>query len=164
MQRARRWILTLVPLANLALSCTAWAQRRPEVDGGRVSASAALASVPVPPPPDVLFGELFRAVQMAELFADQKVFPDAIPLFDPEQILADYTAERAQAGFDLRAFVEAHFALPEATSITPPEKPVAARAHRMALARAHPHHDERGGVELAHPIARALCGSRRALP
>jgi alpha,alpha-trehalase len=78
-------------------------------------------TLPVPPPPDVLFGELFEAVQMAELFADQKVFPDAVPLFDPEQILSDYAAQRDQDGFDLRAFVEAHFALPDEGGITPPE-------------------------------------------
>ncbi|HTV19513.1 MAG TPA: alpha,alpha-trehalase TreA [Polyangiaceae bacterium] len=76
---------------------------------------------PLPPPPDVLFGELFDDVQMAELFADQKVFPDAVPLFEPDQILADYAAERDAADFDLRAFVEAHFALPDESGITPPE-------------------------------------------
>jgi alpha,alpha-trehalase len=43
-----------------------------------------------------------------------------VPLFDPEQILSDYAAERDQDGFDLRAFVEAHFALPDESGITPP--------------------------------------------
>jgi alpha,alpha-trehalase len=110
MQRAQQWATALV--TSLTLSSTAWlstagAQRQTEPPA-------------LPPPPDVLFGELFEAVQLAELFPDQKVFPDAVPLFEPEQILADYAAENARAGFDLRAFVEAHFALPDESGITPP--------------------------------------------
>jgi alpha,alpha-trehalase len=115
----------LIGTLAVALSSAAWAQReaQPEAPQGEGSATPAFDAValPLPPPPDVLFGELFRDVQMAELFEDQKVFPDAVPLFAPEQILADYAAERDEAGFDLRAFVEAHFSLPEDTGVTPPE-------------------------------------------
>jgi len=75
----------------------------------------------LPPPPQVLFGDLFVAVQSAQLFADQKFFADAVPLFEPEQILADYARESDQPGFELRAFVDAHFALPVEEGVTPPE-------------------------------------------
>jgi alpha,alpha-trehalase len=79
------------------------------------------ANEPLQPPPDVLFGDLFAAVQNAQLFEDQKVFVDAIPLFDPEQIREDFAAERGASGFDLAAFVDAHFSLPVDPSVTPPE-------------------------------------------
>lgn len=78
-------------------------------------------SAALPPPPQQLFGDLFVAVQTAQLYDDQKVFPDAVPLFEPEQILEDYARESARAGFDLRAFVEAHFTLPVDQGVSPPE-------------------------------------------
>jgi alpha,alpha-trehalase len=110
----------LIGALAITLSSAAWAQLEGEAaaPSGRSDGSSLEA---LPPSPDVLFGELFRDVQLAELFADQKVFPDAVPLFHPEQILADYAAERDQDGFDLRAFVEAHFALPDESGITPPQ-------------------------------------------
>ena len=40
-----------------------------------------------------MFGTLFEAVQRAQLFEDQKVFVDAVPLFDPEQIVGDFEAQ-----------------------------------------------------------------------
>lgn len=75
----------------------------------------------LPPPPQVLFGDLFVAVQSAQLFEDQKLFADAVPLFAPEQILDDYARESEQPDFDLRAFVDAHFSLPVEEGVTPPE-------------------------------------------
>src|SRR5207244_772009 len=40
---------------------------------------AASPSTTLPEPPSVEFGELYRAVEMAGLFPDQKTFADAIP-------------------------------------------------------------------------------------
>lgn len=80
------------------------------------SAATAADDVPLtrtwPRTPDVLLGPLFREVQQAKLFTDQKTFVDAVPKSDPLMILADYRMQRGQRGFDLNAFVSANFILP----------------------------------------------------
>ncbi|MDT7855315.1 alpha,alpha-trehalase TreF [Rubrivirga sp. S365] len=66
-------------------------------------------------------GPLFHDVQLARLFPDSKTFADARPLQPPTEIAARYQAERGGsqtdgaggAGFDLAAFVERHFEIPE---------------------------------------------------
>ncbi len=65
-----------------------------------------------PAPPSITFGDLYRAVEMAGLFADQKTFADATPKEPPADIVADYEREKGLPGFDLRAFVDRHFAPP----------------------------------------------------
>lgn len=57
---------------------------------------------------------LYEAVQMAGLFPDSKTFADCRPLMNQAQILADFEAEKAKEGFDLKAFVDTHFQLPHA--------------------------------------------------
>ncbi len=57
--------------------------------------------------------ELFEHVQSSRLFADSKTFPDCSPKMDPLTILLNYRRHKRQPGFDLRAFVEDHFWLPE---------------------------------------------------
>jgi alpha,alpha-trehalase len=64
--------------------------------------------------PDHIFGELFRAVQLGRVFTDSKTFVDCVPKSAPTIILADYEAEKHQAGFSLNAFVYEHFTVPEA--------------------------------------------------
>jgi alpha,alpha-trehalase len=59
-------------------------------------------------------GPLFEAVQLAGIFPDSKTFVDARPLGPPEAIAAEYARAYGNAGFDLRTFVAAHFALPQA--------------------------------------------------
>lgn len=59
------------------------------------------------------YQELFVAVQMGRIFPDSKTFTDAMPRQDPATILAAYRARAGAAGFDLAAFVHAHFVLPE---------------------------------------------------
>ena len=59
------------------------------------------------------YQELFVAVQMGRIFPDSKTFTDAMPRQDPATILAAYRARAGAAGFDLAAFVDAHFVLPE---------------------------------------------------
>ncbi|MGN6232676.1 MAG: alpha,alpha-trehalase TreA [Trinickia sp.] len=73
------------------------------------NASDSLASSTVPLPPSESLGELYRDVELARLFPDSKTFADMIPKESPERIVAAYQAARAQAGFDLRKFVAAHF-------------------------------------------------------
>ncbi|MGH7608225.1 MAG: trehalase family glycosidase, partial [Gemmatimonadales bacterium] len=57
-------------------------------------------------------GALFHDVQLSGIFADSKTFVDAVPRAAPAQIVARYAASHDDAGFELRAFVERHFALP----------------------------------------------------
>ncbi|TLX23978.1 trehalase [Chryseobacterium indologenes] len=52
---------------------------------------------------------LFDDVQRAKIFEDQKMMTDAVPLFPIAEINAKYAQEKSNAGFDLKAFVMAHF-------------------------------------------------------
>ncbi|RBP17727.1 alpha,alpha-trehalase [Roseiarcus fermentans] len=65
-----------------------------------------------PAPPSIAFGDLYSAVEMSGLFADQKTFADAIPKEPPHDILAAWEREKALPDFDLRAFVDRHFSPP----------------------------------------------------
>ena len=64
--------------------------------GCSLSASipATTFSTSLPAPPSVEFGELYRDVEMAGLFSDQKTFADAIPHEPPFQIVADYERQK----------------------------------------------------------------------
>jgi alpha,alpha-trehalase len=88
---------------------------------------SALAAPPQTPhqpqPPSVVFGELFKAVQLAALFPDSKTFADATPKQSPEVILRAYREQRSRPDFDLRAFVAQHF--------TPPAAPAAYNADKQ---------------------------------
>jgi len=57
-------------------------------------------------------GPLFEAVQLSGIFPDSKTFVDARPRLAPEAIAAVYARSRGASGFDLRAFVTAHFIFP----------------------------------------------------
>jgi alpha,alpha-trehalase len=57
-------------------------------------------------------GPLFPAVQLSGVFADSKTFVDARPLDPPATIAAAYARAHDNPGFDLRTFVERHFAAP----------------------------------------------------
>ncbi|MGD0503602.1 MAG: alpha,alpha-trehalase TreA [Steroidobacteraceae bacterium] len=70
------------------------------------------AQTALPEPPQVLFKDLFVAVQTARIYADGKTFADATPNAAPDEILARFHAERPSSTAALKAFVEAHFALP----------------------------------------------------
>lgn len=59
------------------------------------------------------YQELFVDVQMGRVFPDSKTFVDCAPRGEPERILATYRAQRGQPGFDLAAFVHAHFEVPQ---------------------------------------------------
>ncbi len=65
--------------------------------------------------PDQALGPLFEAVQMQSVFRDSKTFADCAPRQAPEDILAQYQAEKSQTGFNLRTFVLAHFDVPPAS-------------------------------------------------
>jgi len=79
----------------------------------------ATPSAAYPEPPQVLFKDLFVAVQTAALYPDSKSFADAIPEGSPTDILRQYHAERPDSPAALRRFIEAHFSLPPRISPTP---------------------------------------------
>ncbi len=66
--------------------------------------------------PDILFPELFEAVQSSKVLGDSKVFVDAVPQQEPEAICRAYRRVRSAEDFDLAAFVRAHFELPDNTA------------------------------------------------
>jgi alpha,alpha-trehalase len=82
-----------------------------------------------PAPPSVEFGELFRAVEMAKLYPDQKTFADAIPLEPPAQVMADYDRQKRLKGFDLRTFVASHFQPPRQFDVFTPRPDESVRAY-----------------------------------
>jgi alpha,alpha-trehalase len=59
---------------------------------------------------------LFADVQLSGIFSDSKEFVDARPRLAPALIEARYDSARRTPGFVLRAFVEEHFALPQAAA------------------------------------------------
>ncbi|NJB85017.1 alpha,alpha-trehalase [Lewinella marina] len=59
--------------------------------------------------PDELFGELFREVQMQQLFDDGKTFVDMVPRSSAAEIMRDYENRKGTGDFNLRAFVSGHF-------------------------------------------------------
>jgi alpha,alpha-trehalase len=83
-----------------------------------------------PDPPQVLFKDLFVAVQTEAIYQDGKAFPDAAPNAAPSEILAQYHAARPESPEALKRFVEAHFSLPEQASSAPsPPEQVGIVAH-----------------------------------
>ena len=78
----------------------------------------ALARAPEPQPPSVVFGDLYRAVELAQVFPDQKTFADAIPLQAPSVIMQDYEAAKGKPGFNLTAFVQTHFKEPALKTVS----------------------------------------------
>jgi alpha,alpha-trehalase len=101
----------------------------------------ALALLPIPPaqsrtpsaaadPPQVLFKDLFIAVQTAQIYPDGKAFPDAVANSAPSDILTQYHAEQPNSPAALKHFVEAHFSLPaEVTGAPSPPDQVSIVAH-----------------------------------
>lgn len=73
-----------------------------------------LTTASQPVSPDIQYGALFEAVQMARVFPDGKTFADCTPKAEPAEIVRRYAAEKEKPGFDLRAFVLAHFEPPVA--------------------------------------------------
>ncbi|WP_210514333.1 alpha,alpha-trehalase TreA [Hymenobacter terricola] len=71
----------------------------------------------LPASPRQLFPGLFEAVQLGRIFPDNKTFVDAAPKQRPATILAAWRREKGQPGFQLKAFVEAHFTLPTSGAV-----------------------------------------------
>ncbi len=77
---------------------------------------------------------LFEAVQLGKVFPDGKTFVDCRPKTDLEKIIGSYSAQKEQPGFDLHAFVTAHFELPVPHSVhytSDTSKPVTANIEAL---------------------------------
>lgn len=66
--------------------------------------------------PRQLFPGLFEAVQLSDIFPDNKTFVDATPRREPELILKDYNNKKDNPGFDLKQFVIENFVVPGANA------------------------------------------------
>lgn len=62
--------------------------------------------------PRQLFPGLFEAVQMSDVFPDNKTFVDATAKRDPVLIMKDYNEQKDKVGFDLKQFVLDNFTVP----------------------------------------------------
>ena len=63
--------------------------------------------------PDIIYGQLFRDIQLNKVFPDYKTFVDCIPLLPAEEILTLYAATKDTPDFELKKFVEMHFKYPD---------------------------------------------------
>lgn len=108
-------------MEGMTSACVAPAPRRSLLRGtgwalclAMLPMASALPRAPVAPadPPQVLFKDLFVAVQSAQIYPDGKAFPDAVPNAAPSDILKQFHAERPDSPAALKNFVEAHFTLP----------------------------------------------------
>ena len=70
-------------------------------------------------PPQRLYGPLYKAVEQARIFDDGKEFADAIAKSPPRAIMAAYGKAKPRSATALKAFVEAHFLMPEHAAVTP---------------------------------------------
>lgn len=89
-------------------------RQSPPVAASQVNPNAEPSPVE-PASPFALYGELYRAVELARIFPDSKTFADMTPKAPPRQIVAEFVAAREQPGFDLRKFVADRFSAPAGT-------------------------------------------------
>ncbi|GAB3986428.1 alpha,alpha-trehalase [Spirosoma daeguense] len=72
-----------------------------------------MADLSFPQSPDQIFGRLFHDVQLGHVFADSKTFVDSVPKLAPADIVALYETQKDKPDFDLSAFVQEYFSIPE---------------------------------------------------
>ena len=65
-------------------------------------------------PPDQIFGELFIAMNISGLWADDKAIADAVPKAAPDVILKAYEIEKCNTDFDLKSFANQYFEFTQA--------------------------------------------------
>src|SRR5450432_2783530 len=75
-------------------------------------------ATPYPDPPQALFANVFVAIQQASVYADGKLFADAVPKETPATIRSRYRLEQPTTKADLRAFADTYFVLPSADEAT----------------------------------------------
>lgn len=123
------------------------------------SADRAIAVSNAAHTPEDVYGPLYRAVQLAHVFADNKTFVDLVPREQPEVILAAFERERPEGREALAAFVTRHF---RGQDDAPPAKPTM-REHIRALwpvLAKPPMAVMPGSSALALPYASVVAGGR----
>jgi alpha,alpha-trehalase len=108
------WICRGLLSAGLILAMLPPVQAQPQSQPATVSTQE---------PPQVLFKNLFVAVQSAKLFPDSKTFADAVPKSAPAAILSRFDAAKPVSREALQAFVADNFVLP--AQVNGPEPPTA---------------------------------------
>ncbi|WP_343523552.1 alpha,alpha-trehalase TreF [Pedobacter sp.] len=68
--------------------------------------------------PRQTYPDLFEKVQMARIYPDSKSFADAIPKKSPSDIMKAYNTLKNTRNFDLKAFVNEYFNIPESHQAT----------------------------------------------
>ena len=112
-------LLVLSSLPGLAQTESAAPARpkAPAVAPAPATPPAPAQPAALPASPRQLFPGLFEAVQLGRIFPDNKTFVDAAPQQRPATILAAWQREKSQPGFQLKAFVEAHFTMPTSGAV-----------------------------------------------
>ncbi len=84
----------------------------------QLSIMAAYSQMPLPP--DKIYGQLFKDVQMQRIFPDGKTFVDCVPRRDAEAIVADYMKKPAaqRSKIFLQEFVKDNFTVPVPPAVT----------------------------------------------
>jgi alpha,alpha-trehalase len=108
-----RGLLSAALILAVSPAAQAQAPAQPPMKTQSQPASAASAQTP-----QVLFKNLFVAVQSAQLFPDSKTFADAVPKSAPAEILARFDAATPNSREALQAFVAENFVLPAQVSGT----------------------------------------------
>lgn len=78
--------------------------------------SACVSGALAQPSPRQLYPGLFEAVQLQRVYPDGKTFVDALPREAPPLVMQAYEREKNLPGFNLKAFVAAHFVAPPAAT------------------------------------------------
>ena len=63
--------------------------------------------------PDDMYGTLFEAVQLGNVFPDSKTFVDCVPKEAPNVILKKFKEQKGGEGFSIKQFVNENFDLPK---------------------------------------------------
>ena len=113
--------------------------------------------------PAELYGPLFERVQLERVYPDSKTFVDALPVRPPEQVLADYEAERKRARISICASSSRRISRRRRRRrrrVSHGAGPGRARAHRCAVERAR----AQAGGSAALLVATARCRDRYIVP
>ncbi|MGZ3852660.1 MAG: alpha,alpha-trehalase TreF [Flavisolibacter sp.] len=78
---------------------------------------ANLAQAQLTPTPDILWGQLFKDVQLSHALGDNKTFVDCLPKYEPSVILKKYAEQKNKSGFDLKSFVTENFIVPSPPNV-----------------------------------------------
>ena len=108
------------------------------------------AAQTLPPSPRQLYPGLFEAVQLGHVYPDNKTFVDAVAKEPSAAVLQAYQQQKGTPGFDLKAFVAAHFTPPAAAG---------GQYHSDVAAGLRHHLDTLWTVLQRHPDAGQQAGS-----